>query len=561
MSSQKSSKTDLLVRVRYQNPLPPPPFPPKLLHIPTTPHRYATYDFLAPIQGERELPMILDAELGMPLELGKSAIGAPSMGGDYWLGNRSAIAPNVDLPVNDIAHLADEDAFLFEDPDTRATAGPSGAPGSGPGTPGRANVTDVSKKVDVSWLRKTEYLSSEAGNMRHALQALNGNAKPAAAELDPLDRDGRAAAISATFDAAHIPLSELRHPTKRGVTAVESFDLLPDDDLWANEYDLVRFGEDPSSVAPNEPPRLGADPRLPRAIFRDLTEVLPEGQGRVAYYLPTNDDTALAYTEKRYSAEETAEDEAFEFRWVRDYEIAGMRQLTQEFIFSFDAGAEATEGEAKVKPITTASRKKGAYYTPLDTAKQLRKRRLRRGEDPRVLPARTNPDPDMPEEEFWDGINLQLLAPENALPHEEQARWHAFKAQVSAPLPVGEGGEAGDLDERAGSAEVNGHSDEKEAAAAPVVVEEAMQALEGGAGQTGGDKDNYGQSYDVSSSGTNDQGNHYCSRDYGNESNSYHYSNSDGSYYYSNSDGSTYHNDGNGGATYTSSSGNGWTTK
>ena len=71
------------------------------------------------------------------------------------------------------------------------------------------------------------------------------------------DRAGRAAAIAATFDAAHIPLSELRHPTKRGVTAVESFDLLPDDDLWANEYDLVRFGEDPSSIAtvrPSFPP-------------------------------------------------------------------------------------------------------------------------------------------------------------------------------------------------------------------------------------------------------------------------------------------------------------------
>ena len=101
MSSQKSSKADLLVRVRYQNPLPAPPVPPKLLHIPTTPLRYATYDFLAPIQGERELPMILDAELGMPLELGKTAPGAPSMGGDYWLGNRSGPSRSslLSLPV------------------------------------------------------------------------------------------------------------------------------------------------------------------------------------------------------------------------------------------------------------------------------------------------------------------------------------------------------------------------------------------------------------------------------------------------------------------------------
>lgn len=38
-------------------------------------------------------------------------------------------------------------------------------------------------------------------------------------------------------------------------------------------------------------------------------------------------------------------------------------------------------------------------------------------------------------------------------------------------------------------------------------------------------EDNYGNSYDISSSGTNSQGNHYCSRDYGSDasnSNSYH---------------------------------------
>ncbi|KAL4964868.1 uncharacterized protein BDV14DRAFT_173848 [Aspergillus stella-maris] len=36
--------------------------------------------------------------------------------------------------------------------------------------------------------------------------------------------------------------------------------------------------------------------------------------------------------------------------------------------------------------------------------------------------------------------------------------------------------------------------------------------------------------YSYNSSGTNSQGNHYCSRDYGNGSNSYHYSNRSASY-------------------------------
>ncbi|KAK4335644.1 hypothetical protein RTBOTA2_004387 [Rhodotorula toruloides] len=67
-------------------------------------------------------------------------------------------------------------------------------------------------------------------------------------------------------------------------------------------------------------------------------------------------------------------------------------------------------------------------------------------------------------------------------------------------------------------------------------------------------KDNYGNSYDISSSGTNDQGKHYCSRDYGSDASNSN-SNSDGSYYYSNSDGSTYYNSGDGYSNYTSPSG------
>ncbi|GAA6058964.1 hypothetical protein JCM10212_001674 [Sporobolomyces blumeae] len=77
-------------------------------------------------------------------------------------------------------------------------------------------------------------------------------------------------------------------------------------------------------------------------------------------------------------------------------------------------------------------------------------------------------------------------------------------------------------------------------------------------------KDNFGNSYTVSNSGTNSQGNHYCSRDYGSgsqNSNSYHYSNSNGSHYYSNPNGSTYYNSGNGYSSYTKSDGSGWTQK
>lgn len=94
------SKTDLLVKVRYQNPLPPPPFPPRLIHIPTSPARYATYEFLNPLFDERELPFVLDGELGLPLELGKIRPGNYG-DGSYWLGDRKSQSP-----LYSVFHLA-----------------------------------------------------------------------------------------------------------------------------------------------------------------------------------------------------------------------------------------------------------------------------------------------------------------------------------------------------------------------------------------------------------------------------------------------------------------------
>ncbi|GAA6021674.1 hypothetical protein JCM10207_008109 [Rhodosporidiobolus poonsookiae] len=423
--SQRTSKTDLLVRVRYQNPLPPPPFPPRLLHVPTTPQRYATYEFLTPLQSERELPMILDGELGMPLEYGRFDENA-SCEGDYWMGNRDAIAPKGRTPPQ----LADEDLFLLEEPADRGAASTSTA---APGTPQRANVTDVSKKVDVSWLRRTEYLSSEAATK--PLQVLNGTPKRQRRDsIDPDDRDGRAQAIAATFDAAHIPLAELRHPTKPNVTAVEAFEVLPDADLWANEYDLVRFGEDPADKNMSELPRLDADPRLPRAIFRDLTDTL--GESRVSYYLPSDDATAVAYTQQRQSGQPTAEGQSYDYRWTRDYEIANNRALTKEYALTFDAGDEG-EGSAATK-----GRKKGAYYVALSGVAQLRKRRLKKGEDIRMYPEGVD-------EQFWDGIAVEFHDAATLLSVEEQERAKGWKDEVEKPPAdlVGAEGAEGAKDE------------------------------------------------------------------------------------------------------------------
>ena len=62
-----------------------------------------------------------------------------------------------------------------------------------------------------------------------------------------VSRDAQLRDIEASFAACNdsFDLSALHHPTKPGVTAVESYEVLPDADIWANQYDLFKFSERP----------------------------------------------------------------------------------------------------------------------------------------------------------------------------------------------------------------------------------------------------------------------------------------------------------------------------
>lgn len=54
--------------------------------------------------------------------------------------------------------------------------------------------------------------------------------------------------IEASFAASSgdkFDLTTLRHPNKPNITAVESFEIFPDAEIWANAYDLFRFSERP----------------------------------------------------------------------------------------------------------------------------------------------------------------------------------------------------------------------------------------------------------------------------------------------------------------------------
>ena len=76
----------------------------------------------------------------------------------------------------------------------------------------------------------------------------------------------------------------------------------------------------------------------------------------------------------------------FDFKYVRDYEVATSRHLNQEYIFCFEDGEEeealadaAAENAGVPNPEKpkAAKRPRGAYFTKVEQAQTLRKRRPR----------------------------------------------------------------------------------------------------------------------------------------------------------------------------------------
>ncbi|KAK7025064.1 RNA polymerase II-associated protein 1 [Favolaschia claudopus] len=357
MSSKKNSKLDLLVRVRYSNPLPAPPCPPKLIDIPTNPMRYARPEFLNTLANDMPLPMIVDAECGMPLDLGRweslwlGEDPTDTSGGDIKL-RWAALDAELNPDPNDLPLLDPEDAALLEEvaPATPAF-GTNGHSASGASTPLPAHV---------SWLRKTEYISRE-GVQRSGAQ------EPKHIISAPIDvsREAQLRDIEASFAACNDNFSPetLRHPNKPNVRAVESFEVLPDKDIWANQYDLFRFSERPGERSLDVD-----DPRLDCAILRPMKT---EHDSFLAYYLTQDDESAIKFKEMRNRLqpyEVPSEREETEFHFVRDYETVKVEQeVPNEFLLVIE-DEPADDGDS--------SRPKGAYYKNIERKMLLKKKRV-----------------------------------------------------------------------------------------------------------------------------------------------------------------------------------------
>ena len=295
-SGSRSSKRELIDRVKYPNPIPVPPYPPKLVKIPTEPSRYANPHFADRLASQQPIPMIVDVHAGMPLDLANFQ--------NLWEGVLSEVVVPPSERVDD-ADLDDADAFLLQDfaanlPPAATSNSATGAIGlitSLKATDDPASQATLAAAMqhrhaqslgpgakaalaadDVSWLRRTEYLGTH-------LKAQNQVQKAKVAEHIDLSRHAQLAKIEKSFKDAQKPLRTLLHPHKRGLKAVQVFDFLPDPETWATNYQVVRFIDHPGRILNGLPQ---VDPRLDVGLFRPVNAA--DGEQRVSYYLPAGEE-------------------------------------------------------------------------------------------------------------------------------------------------------------------------------------------------------------------------------------------------------------------------------
>lgn len=295
--SGSRSKRELIDRVKYPNPIPVPPYPPKLVKIPTEPSRYANPHFADRLASQQPIPMIVDVHAGMPIDLANFQ--------NLWEGDLSEVVVPPSATLDD-ADLDDADAFLLHDfavnlPATATSNSATGAIGlitSLKATDDPASQATLAAAMqhrhtqslgpgakaalaadDVSWLRRTEYLGTHLKNAQNQVQ------KPKVTERIDVSREAQLSKIEKSFKDAQKPLHTLAHPHKRGVKAVQVFDFLPDPETWATNYQVVRFIDHPGRIVNGVPQ---VDPRLDVGLFRPVNAA--DGEQRVSYYLPAGEE-------------------------------------------------------------------------------------------------------------------------------------------------------------------------------------------------------------------------------------------------------------------------------
>jgi len=314
---EKKVKSELVCRVKYNNTLPDIPFDPKFITYPFESNRFFKYKSTT-LERSFKYDLLTEHDLGVSIDL---------------------INPDTyKIDLNAYPEPEDE-RLLEEDINT-------------PGDSKRSRHHNT----NVSWLRKTEYISTEYN--RFIQKADKSEAKVGFKIKQQMreedlykDRESQIAAINSTFEKVKKPI--LKHYSKPGVTPVSINEVFPDFQLWKHPFAQVLFDSDPAPKGYSAPVQME---EMSQAMIRGAVD--ESGEQFVAYFLPT-DETLGKRKRDAEADKEYEEDETYEYLLAREYNWNVKNKLSK--------GYEET--------YFFVMRDDGVFYNELETRVRLSKRR------------------------------------------------------------------------------------------------------------------------------------------------------------------------------------------
>ncbi len=202
-----------------------------------------------------------DSELGMPVELFTLGVFEREMNdggtaGLRWKKGHAGLHKDSVGAFKRTDELEEADRMLMEHPD--------GPEGSGEPVGGSKQTSSVNvllnrgrpKRPMVTWLRPTQYISSEINKQGQFNQTpvegkmgLSVMSDPTFGKEVDTSRAGQIKAIEKTFNDVHNKdFATLKHPTNKNLTVKEVFPFVPDFEHWGEDYSIINFPEDPAST-------------------------------------------------------------------------------------------------------------------------------------------------------------------------------------------------------------------------------------------------------------------------------------------------------------------------
>ncbi|KAI8359068.1 RNA polymerase II-associated [Choanephora cucurbitarum] len=352
MSSKSKFRSDYICRVRYRNALPPVPYPPKMITIPSLIERHVPYQSTSLVE-QTPYSLVMDQSASIPFD--KALV-------DYL----DAMETNPEEVNEDIEEVAEEDRILLTEPkgDTSSTG-------------------FSARKHNVTWLRRSEYIAQETrglANRREGVENKFAMSAAAARKRNYNTLEDQIAGVENTFK----PLpSDLRHPQTKA-KAKKIIPVLPDTESWENIYTIGQFSTEPADELrmakrraiesspgfdASKRPRFSETDATDRGILRPMVNPHDPDDTYLVWFLPDSESTKRLVKQKEDPLGGLSED-VLTYHAVRDYEYKNDAGANSKYLLLTmhmdDIGERALYCPIRSKMVVRKKRAQSAQFSYLD---------------------------------------------------------------------------------------------------------------------------------------------------------------------------------------------------